>query len=128
MVPAMNQSEFMKKPLLLCLSKNPELLAIRQRVLATRYDVVPIGNLGEMETLPSGSVFDLLVLCHTLPDYECEKAVRLARQRWPGIKVLAITAASFDRSEQDADLAVGALEGPLAMFSRISRLIPTPTA
>ena len=114
----MNQvGEFMnRKPLLLCLSKKPELLLIRQRVLATRYDVVPIGSLGEMETLPSGSVFDLLVLCHSLPKHECKTAVRLAHQRWPGIRILAITTSSSSCSEQDADLSVEALEGPRAIL------------
>lgn len=113
-----------RNPLLLCLSKAPELLGSRQRVLATRYDVVSIKSLEEMERLPSGSVFDLLVLCHTFSEDECKRVTHVARQRWPRIKILSLITQSAGCSEQDSDLSVVALDGPGAMFAGISRLLP----
>ena len=55
-----------KKPLLLCLSSNAELLELRRRVLGTRYDVTAIATLEQTEALPSDGAFNLLLLCHSL--------------------------------------------------------------
>jgi hypothetical protein len=111
-----------KRPLLLCLSKNPELLEIRSRVLSTRYDVVPLRNLDEMKALSSDSAFDLLVLCHTLSQTEFDCAMDLARSRWPGIKLLAISTASSPHSKR-VSAVVDSLAGPTSLFQSISKLL-----
>lgn len=113
------------KPLVLCLSKNPELLFLRQRVLATRYDVVPVSSLEDLKTLPESSVFDILLLCHSLPEGECKEAIRLVRERWPRIKVMMIVTALSGCSEEHPDLLISALDGPAAMFSGIAQLLRT---
>ena len=108
-------------PNLLCFSKNPELLDLRRRVLATRYDVTAVNSLQQIEALPTGSVFDVLVLCHSLSILECSRGSRLARCRWPDIKVLAITLGTFESQGIEADISVGSLRGPIAMFGQISQ-------
>ena len=110
-------------PLVLCLGKKPRLLAIRKGVLATRYTVVTIQSPEDVEALPADSVFDVLVLCHTVPDSECEQVGRLAHQRWPHIKILTITTASSGFSECDSDFSIGSLDGPDATFAGIARLL-----
>ena len=110
-------------PLLLCVSSNPEILELRRRVLATRYNVVAVGTLEQMEALPRGSAFDLVILCHTLKKDECGRATKFAQQKWPGIKVLTITAPFSECEDLRADISVDSLANPTAMFAGITKLL-----
>jgi CheY-like chemotaxis protein len=110
------------RPLLLCLSKNPELLEIRLRVLSMRYDVVPVRSLDEMKALSSNTPFDVLVLCHSLSQMEFDEATELARATWPGIRIVAIATALSPHSDR-VPAVVDALAGPPSLFRSISSLL-----
>jgi DNA-binding response OmpR family regulator len=110
-------------PLLLCLSKSEELLAIRQLVLATRYDVTAVRSVNEIEALSSDSAFDLLLICHTLSDAECGHAASIARRRWPHIKIITMTTGFSSCSQEISDLRVGSLDGPMPLFRAITLLL-----
>lgn len=117
----------MQFPQLLCLATNPDLLEIRRRVLLTRYRVTAVDRLDAMEALPGGSEFDVLVLCHSLSAEDCSKAVRFAREFWPKIKVLAISAPGESQGQGELDAVVSGLAGPYAMFDAVEQLLPSAT-
>ena len=79
-----------------------------------------------MEALPSDGAFNLLLLCHSLQAEEYSRAVALARSKWRGIKLLALTTEIVVSSPIEADLTVCALQGPVVMFEQISRLLQLP--
>lgn len=104
------------------------LLHLRRTVLTRRYDVVAISSVDEMEALAPSSAFDLLVVCHTFREFECERIMHLARERWPGIKVLALNNQSAGSCQDHSDMSIGVLDGPPAMFAGISQLLSSRAA
>lgn len=114
------------RSLLLCLSSDRDLLEIRRRVLATRYDVVPLSSLMDLKTVSSERLVDVLVLCHTLSGEECAIASAVARGRWPGIKILSIVTPYNSCQSSDVDGQVGSLDGPEELFEAIGWLLGTP--
>ena len=110
-------------PLLLCLSANPELRETRRRVLLTKYRVVTVSTLSALRALPTATAFHLLILCHSLPFEACEEASTYARSRWPGIKILSISAPYAGCLRGNADAVVGGLAGPYAMLDAVADLL-----
>ena len=109
-------------PFLLCLSEDPALLETRSRVLATRYSVVPVSSLGELEALPVSSAFQILVICHSVPKTECEMAIRVSHARWPDIKVVSMTRSEHDEPTCEENATVASSRGPLALLDCVFRL------
>ncbi len=112
-----------QRPFLLCLSNNPVLLEIRASVLATQYRVIPLRGTQEMEALPAGDAFRILVLCHSLSEEECESAIRLAHARWPGIKVVSIATLSSVCPRRQSDAVIDSLAGAPALLQTVAYLI-----
>lgn len=124
----MDQNEFIREPLVLCLSRAADIREIRRRVLLTRYRVTAISNVAELEALCHHSAFDLMLLCHTMSAEECMASMKVARACWPGIAVLRISAPFSQYKAEGIDAEVGSLAGPLAMFQAIDRLVPSTPA
>ncbi len=107
---------------ILCFGRNPVLLHTRHAVLSKRYDVVSVGSLEELGALPSTSAFDILLLCHSLTTQESAAATQIARHRWPGSKILALTCLGSECAEVGADLDLSALDGPVGLLNAIQDL------
>jgi hypothetical protein len=113
---------------LLCVSANADLRETRRRVLLTRYAVVAVSSVDALHEQPATTSFDVLVLCHTLSAKEISRAIRLARERWPGIRILSISALYTSSVVPGADAVLGGLAGPRAMLSVVANLLATPKA
>lgn len=104
----------------LCISRDQRLLETRQLVLITRYQATCVHNPEEIQDIPEHEAFDVLLLCHTLSQEECQRSADIARKRWPAIKVVAIWL-GWPKSLEFADVPVSATEGPNSLFEAIER-------
>jgi hypothetical protein len=114
------------RPLVLCFSKDPNLLILRGEVIATQYDVVRVGSLAELTSLPSTLPLTAFVLCHTLSFDECNEATKFAALQWPGIKLVALSSI-FSTCAEAVPVKVDCLAGPRVLLKTISRSIGTPS-
>ena len=75
---------------------------LRRRVgpLARTGAQVVVSEPAELETHTGTESFDLLILCHTLPDLVRRSVTENARRRWPRVKILQI----FERSGDVASI------------------------
>ena len=96
------------------------MLATRSQVLATRYSVVPVSDVDELEAQSPDSAFQVLVLCHTLSERESAAAFSLSKERWPGIAVVSIVKSGSDRPPGPGNATFRSLEGPRALLACIS--------
>lgn len=103
-------------PHILCFGRNPVLLETRCAVLAKHFAVLSVGSLEEMAQIRPSRPFNLVLLCHTLSAEECNAGSEIARHRWPGSKILALTSGSPGCTEAKADRDVSCLDGPRALL------------
>ena len=108
----------------LCLSWDLHLLESRRLVLRTRYVVFAVRSVEEMLSLPQSCELDVILLCHTLPEKECKRAVEAGRGRWPGAKLLVLST-SFSGCAFGYDGEVRIEEGPVRLLSAIEQMVMT---
>ena len=106
----------------LCLSRDHRLLQTRQMVLASRYSAIAVGNVAELSALPADLHLDVVLLCHTLSKDESELAARIARERWPGVRILTLSAERSNPSTY-ADGTIRGLDGPRRLLQAIDGLV-----
>ncbi len=110
-----------RSPRVLCFSRDPRLLETRRQILATRYEAVTVGSIEEIMALATDEEFDVIVLCHTLSVEECDLSAQTVRVRWPGAKIVALSAEQGGCSEA-ADRIVRGLDGPRLLLDTIDQL------
>lgn len=67
--------------------------------------------------------FDLIVLCHSLSDDECEQLVRLANQQNPRPLVLAMSPSSRANRKVRADKQLGVDAGPYGLVKKCAEMV-----
>jgi predicted esterase len=93
---------------ILMYGQDRELLESRTWVLETRrYHVVTARQISDVLGASETDAFDLLILCHSVSENECELVRILATSRWPSIRSLVLHA------------------GPSVSLSRLSGLFCT---
>ena len=91
-------------------------------VLASRYSAVAVGSVAEICALAADSHFDVVLLCHTMSKEESELAAGIARERWPRVRILALSVEQHD-SVSYADGTIRGLDGPRLLLESIDSLI-----
>ena len=121
------ESVMTDKATILCFSGTPALLASRVAILRKKYSVVPASTVEELESMPPGSSFDLVLLCHTLSKEESLTIRALLLQRWPAAKILSMTKGVESCEAVDGETAVRGLDGPVVLLQRLHALMtPVP--
>jgi DNA-binding response OmpR family regulator len=110
-------------PRVLCVSSDQRLRETRRLILSKFYEAACVSGVAEVEVMPGSLDFDVVLLCHSLPAGEAERCVRIARHRWPGAKIVAL---SFEAGvySQYADGVVRGLDGPRHLLATIDHLLP----
>lgn len=90
---------------ILVVSQDEMLRRSRELILGSFFDVRAAGRVSEARDLINNYRFDLLVLCHSIRDDDCEKLAMIGHTKLPRAMVLALGAG---RTRQDwADQALG---------------------
>jgi DNA-binding NtrC family response regulator len=110
-------------PRVLCYGHDELLLYTRQRILDSEFQVEGCRDLaGLMEVLSRGPL-DLVLLCQSVPDEECEEAIQRVRAESPKVKVLVLHESLPGACSAHSDATMENLEGPPALLHEIYLLL-----
>jgi hypothetical protein len=116
------------RPRLICYGHDNMLLYTRKCILEGDFSVEICGGLTRLgECLSKGPV-RVVVICHSVPDEECEAAIQMARAAWPGIKILTLREGDHEECSLHADKSMESLEGPPALLHKVHALLGMASA
>jgi CheY-like chemotaxis protein len=102
---------------------DPILLRTRQMLLSRHgYVVWTAMHLGEVERLLSEKPIQLLILCYSVDEYECARALELARSR-PPIQSLLLISGDYASGVPRPDGVLNIFEGPAKLVSTVAKLL-----
>ena len=88
---------------ILLVSRDLVVLQTRKLMLGAYFDVCAAGRVLEAKTFLAEREFDLIVLCYTLTDDDCEKILNAARLHSPHAKTLMLTVAGYAAAHLPVD-------------------------
>jgi hypothetical protein len=104
------------------------LLFTRKCILDKEFHVQICDGLARLgELLVQGPV-QLVVLCQSVPDWECDEVIELSRAAWPEVKFLALHEAVLGGCSTHSDGTIAGLEGPPALLHEVHALLRTAAA
>jgi hypothetical protein len=109
---------------ILLVSRDVLVLQTRKLMLGAYFEVCAAGRVREATALLGARKFDLIVLCYTLTDDDCEKIVNAAQLHSPGAKILTLTVTGHAGSQRPADsYFLPAQEGPFILMKKAAELL-----
>jgi CheY-like chemotaxis protein len=110
---------------LLSLSIDPELSLLRKRLLEIAgHEVVALSTEKEaLEEVAGTAKFDVVLICHRLPDATARKTIRLLRDNHPETKVVYMVHLYGEWPEVEADRYVVGADGPDALLRVIREAV-----
>jgi hypothetical protein len=99
------------------------LLYTRKRILEREFAVDRCEDVPCLaEKLLQGPL-DLLLLCQSVPDAECEEVIDVVRAASPEVKVLVLRAAHSGSCSLHSDAAMDSMDGPAVLLHEIHALL-----
>jgi len=113
---------------ILSLSTDPELSLYRKRVLEDAgHEVVALNSEREaLEQVEAGDKFDVVLICHRLPDATARKVVRLVREGRPQTRIVYVVHIYGEWPEVEADRYVVGADGPDALQRVVREALAPP--
>jgi DNA-binding NtrC family response regulator len=109
---------------ILLVSRDLVVLQTRKLMLGAYFDVSAAGRVLEARALFGHQEFDLVVLCYTLSQNECQEIVELAQQHCPQAKILVLTAAGYAAKPVDVHrYFLAAEDGPFTLVKKSAELL-----
>jgi hypothetical protein len=110
-------------PRVLCYGHEEMLLYTRKRILEQEFLVDRCDNVTCVaDTLLRGPL-DLLLLCQSVSDAECEEVIDIVRAASPEVKVLVLRAAHSGSCSLHSDAAMDSMDGPGVLLHEIHVLL-----
>jgi DNA-binding response OmpR family regulator len=107
----------------LVVSRDEMLLRTREMILGAFFTVQGAGRFSEARALLTNDNFDLVVLCHSLTDDECERLAGTARDQVHRPLILAMTASSRGIVKPWADKQLGVDAGPYGLVKKCAEML-----
>jgi hypothetical protein len=108
---------------LLCYGHDDMLLFTRKCILERDFSAEICSGLTRLvEMLAQGPV-QIVVVCHSVPDWECEQVIELSRAAWPEVKILALQEGTPGECSVHSDGTMENLEGPPALLHEVHALL-----
>lgn len=109
---------------ILLVSRDLMVLQTRKLMLGAYFDVSAAGRVLEAKTLLAEQPFDLIVLCYTLTDDDCQKILDATRLHCPDAKILMLTVTGYAASHAAADsYFLPAEQGPFILVKKSAELL-----
>jgi hypothetical protein len=107
----------------LVVSRDEMLLRTRVMILGAFFTVQGAGRPSEAKMLIDNTAFDLIVLCHSLTNRECEDLVKLAEDRDRRPKVLAMFGSDRSQPKPWANVQLGVDAGPYGLLKKCAEML-----
>jgi hypothetical protein len=101
------------------------LLYTRKCILERDYSVEICSGLARLGAILRQGPVHVVVLCHSVPDAECEKVMELSRAAWPAVKILVLQEGAQGECSLHSDKTMESLEGPPALLGKIHSMLGT---
>ncbi|HEY1580829.1 MAG TPA: hypothetical protein VGF82_27500 [Terracidiphilus sp.] len=92
-------------------------------ILGAFFAVQGAGRFNEARVLLTTKDFDLIVLCHSLTNDECERLAMMAREKIPRPLVLAMSSSSRGNLRSWADKQLGVDAGPYGLLKKCAEML-----
>ena len=110
-------------PRVLFVSRDQMLLQTRMLILGAFFQVEGAGRVKEAEILISKYRFDLIVLCYSLSEEECQQVHSVVEQQDPPPKILLLSAAGSKPALGESDRAMMCEAGPYHLLKKSAELL-----
>ena len=109
---------------ILLVSRDLVVLQTRKLMLGAYFEVCAAGRVLEAKTFLAERPFDLIVLCYTLTDDDCEKILNAARLHSPHVKTLMLTVPGYAATHLPVDSCfLPAEQGPFVLVKKSAELL-----
>lgn len=110
-------------PQILVVSRDQMLLQTRRLILGTYFDVQSAGRVSEAGSVLSKNDFDLIVLCDTLTDAECQQIATMVEDHRPKPTLLSILGPGTKDHDRQVGRKVNINGGPLQLLKECADLL-----
>jgi DNA-binding response OmpR family regulator len=109
----------------LIVSRDQMLLQTRALILGAYFQVESAGRVAEAKAAMAKIAFDLVILCHSIPDDEYRKMIELCESQNPRPKILTLNAATNGHHRAgDGDCALEC--GPYELLKKTAEMVGFP--
>lgn len=108
---------------LICYGHEDLLLFTRKKILEREFSVEICTNIAELKPILSRGPVDVAVLCHSVPEDECQEVVLRLRAHSPNVKVLVLYEAVPEICTDASDKTMECLEGPSTLLRDVRALL-----
>jgi|SRR5947209_6990087 len=110
-------------PQVLVVSRDAMLLQTRQLILGAFFDVQCAGRIREIETLMLRHRYDLVILCYTLTESECQRVIELTAQQKQPPQILILTPAGSAPPDPGSVDAMMTEAGPYYLLKKSAGML-----
>lgn len=107
----------------LIVSRDEMLLRTREMILGAFFSVNGAGRVSEARALLAGSSFDLILLCHSLSDDECQQVLDLVEELEKRPLILAFNGPGNGADKPWADQQLGTDAGPYGLLKKCAEML-----
>lgn len=101
---------------ILVVSRDQMLLQTRRLILGTYFEVEAAGRMSEAGSILKKRDFDLIVLCDTLTNSECQQIAEMVRDQRPQPTLLSLLGPGTKSQERDVGRKLPLSGGPLQLL------------
>jgi DNA-binding NarL/FixJ family response regulator len=116
------------QPRLICYGHDEMLQYTRKCILEREFLVESCSEISRLAEILAEGPVDVVVLCHSVPEGECEEAIELSRATWPDVKVLVLRAGTNADCSVHSDKTMECLEGPPVLLYKVHSLLAMASA
>ena len=110
-------------PRLLCYGHDEMLQFTRRKILEREFRVEMCTGISELVAILAKGHIDIAVLCHSVPDAECQEVMLRLREHSPAVKVLVLYETMPEICSSHSDESMENLEGPSSLLHKLHELM-----
>jgi DNA-binding NtrC family response regulator len=110
-------------PRLLCYGHDEMLQFTRRKILEREFVVEMCAQISALDAILAKGRIDIAVLCHSVPDAECQEVMHRLREHSPAVKVLVLYETMPEICSSHSDESMENLEGPSSLLHKLHELM-----
>ena len=108
---------------ILVVSRDRMLLQTRRLILGTYFEVAAAGRMSEAGSILSAHDFDLIVLCDTLSDSDCQQIAEMVRGQVPQPTLLSLLGPGARARDRNVGRELSLPGGPLQLLQECANVL-----